>query len=188
LAKKPTEPFQVKFVQAKPGDKQLPAEWAVPFDEEFRPIETPNAPDLAHAAYASIGWHVAQHTLRYCPAYRVLDTLNLRKAQAPNVMAAWEKKTTGQLTITNRKSGIVSWIVPSVSVMEAVIAWFVREVGNDGQVLCHDAQEGIWYTDAQRSDLTVWLNAEGQEAAQGEGTQSHYLTDKHPNAIMSLGE
>jgi hypothetical protein len=188
LAKEPTEPFQVRFVQAKLGDKQLPAEWAIPFDNTFRPIELPNAPEGAHAAYASIGWHISQHALKYCPAYRVLETMNLRKQQAPGVMDAWQKKTHGQLTITDRRSGMVAWVAPSVSITEAVVAWFVREIGHDGQVLCHDKVEDVWYTEPQRSDLTVWMNEEGQEVAQGEGTQSHYLTDKHPNAIMSLGE
>jgi hypothetical protein len=188
LDKRITQPFQVLYVQAKPGEKQLPAQWAVPFDTEFRAIETPNAPEGAHPAYASIGWHVVQNFSRYYPPYRVLETMNLRKAQSPGVMQAWEEKIRGQLTITNRRNGVVSWLAPSYSIMEAVVSWFVREKDHEGLVLCHDEAEDVWYVEPLRDELIVWMDADGREVVQGEGTATHYHTDKHPNAIMTSGE
>lgn len=188
MAKQPTEPFQVSYVQAKPGEKQLAAGWSVPFDLEFRPIELPNAPEGAHSAYASIGWHVVQNFQRYYPPYRVLETMNLRKAQPPGVMEEWQKKTAGKLTVTNRRNGVVALIAPSYSVMEAVISWFVREKDHDGLVLCHDAGEDVWYVEPLRNDLIVWTGEDGSEVAQGEGQATHYHTDKHPHAIMTSGE
>jgi hypothetical protein len=188
VAKTPSDPFEVNYTQAAPGDKQLPAQWSIPFDVEFRAAELPNAPEGAYAGYASIGWHVARNSLRYCPAYKVLDTLNLRVNNTPTAMAAWTEKTKGHLTVTDRRNGMAYWLAASVSSMEAVVAWFVRESGHDNLVLCHDRLDGVYYLEAQRTELQVFIGADGTEVAQGEGGTKHYLVDKHPNAIMIAGE
>lgn len=182
------EPFMVTYSKAKPGEQQVAAKWAVPFDNALRDIELPNAPQAAHAAYASIGWHVVSNAYKYCPAYTILETFNVRRQNTNAVLAEWEDKTKDGLVITDRRSGIAYWLLPSISMWEAAISWFRRENGHDDLVLCFDRKENVWYAEVQKPDLTVWIGTDGTETAPGDGVATHYHIDKHPNAVMISGE
>lgn len=191
----PNSPFEVNYKPAKPGEKQLPPQWSIPFDEEFREVEEPNAPVASHSAYASIGWHVTKNALKYLPAYRVLGTFNLRINRDPAAVKAWEDKVGNGLTITDRRNGMITHILSSVSDFEAVTSWFVREHSHDNSVLCLDRKEiaphggGVWYIEDKRGELRVTLDAEGNEVPVDEPhVAEHYLLAQHPNAIMMYGE
>lgn len=191
----PTSPFEVSYKVARPGEAQLPPKWAVPFDEEFREVEEPNAPTTTHQAYASLGWHVTRNALRYLPSYKVVGTFNLRLNPTPQAVKAWEDKVGTGLTITDRRNGTITHILSATSDFEAVISWFTREHSHEESVLCLDRTStsnhggGVWYIEPKRGELRVTLNAEGEEVPIDEPhVAEHYLLSQHPNAITVHGE
>lgn len=188
MVNKPEHPFEVKFVQAGPGEVQVPARWAIPFDETFRAIEIPNAPAGAVPAFTSIGWHVVNNALRYSPAYKIVDAIDFKVNGSASQVTAWEQKTSGALSVTDRASRTAVILAAGFSHMEAVISWFVREHNHEGLVLCHDRAKSEFYCEPQRPELRVLIGSDGREAADGEGTASHYLIDNHPNAVMMYEE
>jgi hypothetical protein len=121
-----------------------------------------------------------------------MGALNLRREGLDKkVLEEWQEKTQGHLVILNRRTGVSYWLAPSVSIMEAAISWFVRELGHDGLVLCHDKAEDVWYAEKLQPELMVTLDADGREVAQSDvipGMKKQYLIEKHNNAIIISGQ
>jgi hypothetical protein len=75
--------------------------------------------------------------------------------------------------------------------MEAAVSWFVRELGHDGLVLCHDRADDVWYAEKLQPELMVALDEDGHEVAATDvttGMKKQYLIEKHKNAIIISGQ
>lgn len=73
----------------------------------------------------------------------------------------------------------------------AAISWFVANLENDHTetVLCLDRGRNIFYVDACKEALIVFVGADGREVARREEAVNRgYRVDLHENAIMAFGE
>jgi hypothetical protein len=185
----PSIPFEVIYKTARVGDVQIPAQWAVPYDHEFRPIEIPNGPEASHMAYASIGWHVCSNPFRYVPAYKIEATFNYAINPTSDSIRKWEERVGEELTITNRSTGVTSLLLHAVSRFEAAVSWFMREPSHEGFVLCFDRKDHLWYIEPKRQDLIVAITDMGVEVPVDEPhVIQAYLIENHANAVVSYGE
>lgn len=182
----PTRAFEIKYKAAKNGENQLPPQWSVPFDTEYRDVVEPNLPILAYPALLSLGWHVLKQQMLYVPAYKVVDKVNLN-TNNKEVLNEWSKKIINNLYVINRATGVGTILSASINEYEAVVSWFCREPDNFGYVLCLDKATGTseWYVEEKRKDLLIGTDSEGREVSIDEAHNiTGYLLDKHSNAIL----
>lgn len=187
----PQKGFEVKYVEARIGAQQLPPMWAVPFDEAFREVILPNAPDAAFPAYTSIGWFVVRNWMSYCPSYKITDQMNLRLDPDKNKIKQWELDAQNEdvVLVTDRRTGASVKLKASYSEYEAVVSWFVREQGHEDTVLCYDRKDKAWYIELPMKDYVIAIGADGTEVPVDEPhVRADYLIQQHPNAIMMYGE
>lgn len=186
-----SNPFDVNYKTSKPGQAQLPARWKVPFDEDYREIETPNVESAALPAYASLGYHVVRNMWAYVPAYRIIGSIALQASTPRALLEAWTESTKNDagVVVVDRRNSMAYHLRAAVSNQEAVTSWYVREHGHEGTVLCLDRREGKWYIESTQTELIVSLGADGTEVPADEaGGEKSYLLSAHPNAIMMYGE
>lgn len=186
---KPTKPFEWRMAGADPmAGKPGVAQFALPFDEEWRATEKPNVEERVLPALVSIGHAVVSSPERYCPAYRIVRVVNVRTMNS-EAMRTLEAQGDDHIVIIDRRTAQITHIDPSYSPREAAISWFVRTPGNDDAVLCLDRQEGHYYVEPKRVELTAAIAADGTEVATDEEhVSTTYRIDQHPNAIMVHGE
>lgn len=166
--------------------------WKVPFDVELREVSALNADAAQMKALACVGWHVLAGQAAYCPTYRKLSEVQVRGGASAGD-AVMKPVVDGAVVIVDRMRGRVTQLVPALSVREAVVSWFVREVagpGNGEEVLCLDTgADGGWYVERLRPELLVTLGADGREVASGEeGAHVDYQIALHANAVMRAGD
>jgi hypothetical protein len=187
---KPVKPFEVNYAEARPGERQLPAKWSAPFDEVFREVQVPNAPEKALLAYASIGAHVVEHATEYTPAYKILFELTLPQQKNPDLVRAWEASAVEHsIAIIDRRIGKSTRLMASFSTVEAIVSWFSRAIGMDDAVLCHDKKDDTWYIESMKLEYIISLGKDGTEVAVDEADAVHqYRIDQHPNGFMVHGD
>lgn len=184
----PTKPFEWRILGGSGGKGGSP-QFALPFDTEWRDAEKPNVEDRVLPALISVGHAVCAAPDKYCPAYKVIRVVNARLLNSKVEADKLIEQGSDHIVVIDRRNGNIIHIDPSYSQREAVVSWFSRTPENEGSVLCLDRQEGHYYIEPPRAELTVALSSEGTEVAVDEPhTRTEYLIEQHPHAIMAHGE
>jgi hypothetical protein len=181
--KNPTAPFEISLNDG----------WAIPYDTYWRPNEVPNTLSANIASYASIGHYVMRNANKYCPAFNVVETINLLSVRGEE-LAVWKKLHSEHTLVLNKLTSELSALQSAYSSFESAVAWFFRQLDRtENQILCFDRTAEIkWTIEPGRPELWVYLDADGKEVAETDITtmsnSKHYLIHQHPNAVAQYGE